>query len=397
MHYNITCIASFFVVLNSTYLSFLFFEEKFMLKIILYPLAWLYGTVVFLRNRAYDLELLKSREFDVPVISIGNITVGGTGKTPHVEYLVNLLKDKYEVATLSRGYKRKTKGFRLVEKESLVREVGDEPLQIKNKFPEATVSVCENRVAGVEKLLEPADEKTPDVVLLDDAFQHRRISPGINILLIDYNRQIKNDSLLPVGRLREGIYQMRRANILIFTKCPEEVTPIMRRILMNDVNLLPYQSLYFTRLVYGTLQPVFEAPEIKEENYRDVACHMLVVTGIASPKQMHSFIRKMGTHMEILDFPDHHAYGPDDIREIEKRFNEIKSERKLIVTTEKDAMRFKDIDELSDELKNAMYYLPVQIDFLEEEKKSFNKKILNYVGENKSNRELHKRKNSGKS
>ncbi|QIA07139.1 tetraacyldisaccharide 4'-kinase [Draconibacterium halophilum] len=279
-----------------------------------------------------------------------------------------MLKDNYEVATLSRGYKRKTKGFRLVEKQSTAQEVGDEPLQIKNKFPEATVSVCENRVSGVEKLLDPTIEKTPDVVLLDDAFQHRRISPGINILLIDYNRQLKNDSLLPVGRLREGVYQMRRANVIIFTKCPEEVTPIMRRILGNDVNLLPYQSLYFTRLVYGTLQPVFDAPKIDEASYKDVACHMLVVTGIASPKQMHSFIRKMGTHMETMSFSDHHSYTLNDILEIEKKFNEIKSERKLIVTTEKDAMRFKDIGELSDELKNAMYYLPVKIDFLEEEK-----------------------------
>ncbi len=350
-----------------------------------------------MRNRAYDLKIFKSREFDVPVISIGNITVGGTGKTPHVEYLVNLLKDKYEVATLSRGYKRKTKGFHLVETSSTAREVGDEPLQIKNKFPDVTVSVCENRVDGVEKLLEPDKEKTPDVVLLDDAFQHRRITPGINILLIDYNRQIKNDTLLPAGRLREGVYQMRRANIIIFTKCPEEVTPIMRRILQNDVNLLPYQKLYFTRLVYGKFLPVFDAPEIEEETYKDVSCHILAVSGIAAPKQMHSFIKKLGSQMETLSFPDHHAYNASDVNEIEKRFNQIKSNKKIIVTTEKDAMRFKDIAGLSDEIKNAMYYLPVKIDFLEEQKKSFNKKILNYVGENKSNRELYKRKNSGKS
>ncbi|WP_297087246.1 tetraacyldisaccharide 4'-kinase [uncultured Draconibacterium sp.] len=368
-----------------------------MAKIFLYPLSWLYGFVIFLRNRAYDLKIVKSKEFDVPVISIGNITVGGTGKTPHVEYLVNLLKDTYEVATLSRGYKRKTKGFRWVEKQSTALEVGDEPLQIKNKFPDVTVSVCEDRVKGVEKLLEPAEGKTPDVVLLDDAFQHRRITPGINILLIDYNRQIKNDTLLPAGRLREGVYQMRRANIILFTKCPEEVTPIMRRILQNDVNLLPYQKLYFTRLVYGTLQPIFNAPELDEASYRTVSCHMLVVTGIASPKQMHSFIKKMGTQMETLTFSDHHAYTTNDIVEIEKRFQAINSEKKIIVTTEKDAMRFKDIEEISDALKAAMYYLPVKVDFLEEEKKSFNKKILNYVGENKSNRELHKRKNSGKS
>ncbi|HYQ58384.1 MAG TPA: tetraacyldisaccharide 4'-kinase [Draconibacterium sp.] len=368
-----------------------------MKKILLYPLSWLYGAVVFLRNRAYDLKIFKSKEFDVPVIGIGNITVGGTGKTPHVEYLIDLLQDKYNVATLSRGYKRKTKGFRLVESFSAAREVGDEPKQIKNKFPEITVSVCENRVKGVEKLLEAPGDKSLDVVLLDDAFQHRRIRPGINILLIDYNRQITNDTLLPAGRLREGVYQMRRANIILFTKCPEEVTPIMRRILQNDVNLYPYQKLYFTRLVYGKLQPVFDAPELDEADYKDIRCRMLVVTGIASPKQMYSFVKKMGVQMETITFSDHHIYTAGDIREIEKRFKEINETKKLIVTTEKDAMRFKDIEQLSDELKNAMYYLPVKVDFLEEEKKSFNKKILNYVGENKSNRELHKRKNSGKS
>jgi len=152
-----------------------------MIKILLYPLSWLYGLAVYLRNRAYDLNILKSKEFDVPVISIGNITVGGTGKTPHVEYLVNLLKEKYEVATLSRGYKRKTKGFHLVETDSTAINVGDEPLQIKNKYPEITVSVCEKRVKGVEKLVDVKNEKKPDVVLLDDAFQHRRITPGVNI------------------------------------------------------------------------------------------------------------------------------------------------------------------------------------------------------------------------
>ncbi|MDX1284351.1 MAG: tetraacyldisaccharide 4'-kinase, partial [Draconibacterium sp.] len=208
-----------------------------MIKLLLYPLSLLYGLGVYIRNQAYDLNILKSKEFEVPVISIGNITVGGTGKTPHVEYLVQLLKEKFEVATLSRGYKRKTKGFHVVETTSLAHEVGDEPLQIKNKFPEVTVSVCENRVAGVERLMENSMDKPFDVVLLDDAFQHRRITPGINILLIDYNRQIKGDRLLPLGRLREGVYQMRRANFIIFTKCPDEVTPIMRRILQKDVYL----------------------------------------------------------------------------------------------------------------------------------------------------------------
>lgn len=364
-----------------------------MIKILLYPLSWLYGTAVYLRNRAYDLNILKSREFDVPVISIGNITVGGTGKTPHVEYLVNLLKEKYEVATLSRGYKRKTKGFHLVETDSIAINVGDEPLQIKNKFPEITVSVCEKRVEGVEKLLDVENEKKPDVVLLDDAFQHRRITPGVNILLIDYNRQIKEDKLLPLGRLREGVHQMRRANIIIFTKCPDEVTPIMRRILGNHVGLLPYQKLYFTKLEYGKLKPVFAAQELDEQNYEEKKYDILLVTGIASPKLMEKYLKQFSNKIEVLTFPDHHNYSQQDIQAINNKFEHFGSENKIIITTEKDSMRFKDFTEIPDEMKDALYYLPVKVNFLEEEKQSFNKKIFNYVGKNKSKRGLHKSKN----
>ena len=178
-----------------------------MLKLLLYPLSLLYGLVVSVRNKLYDFKLFKSREFDIPVISIGNITVGGTGKTPHTEYLIKLLKQNYRVAALSRGYKRKSQGFRLVDTSSMVEEVGDEPLQMKRKYPGVTISVCENRVQGVDALLEA--NPAPDVVVLDDAFQHRRITPGLNILLIDYNKPIKDDYLLPLGRLRESKLQAK--------------------------------------------------------------------------------------------------------------------------------------------------------------------------------------------
>ncbi len=364
-----------------------------MAKFLLYPLSWLYGIGVSIRNQMYDLNLLKSREFDVPVISIGNITVGGTGKTPHVEYLVNLLKEKFEVATLSRGYKRKTSGFRIVETGSTAIEVGDEPLQIKNKFPGVTVAVCENRVVGAEKLLSLSNEIIPDVLLLDDAFQHRRITPGINILLIDYNRQIKKDMLLPVGRLRESATQMRRANIIIFTKCPTEITPITRRILMKDVGLMPYQELYFTTLIYEKLRPVFDGEKLTDSFYKEKDFSLLVVTGIAFPKLVHNYIKQFSNRMEVLEFPDHHNYTSENILSVSQKFESINSENKIIVTTEKDAMRLKDREDLTDDFKAALYYLPIKVKFLDDEGKSFNKKILNYVGENKSNRELHKRKN----
>ncbi len=359
----------------------------------LYPLSWLYGIGVYIRNQMYDLGIFKTTEFDVPVLSIGNITVGGTGKTPQVEYLVNLLHEKYEVATLSRGYKRKTKGFRIVETGSKAVEVGDEPLQIKNRFPGITVSVCENRVLGVETLLDPKNNKIPDVVLLDDAFQHRKITAGINILLIDYNRQIKEDTLLPAGRLREGVSQMRRANIIVFTKCPNEVTPIMRRILQKDVRLKPYQSLFFTALSHGNIEPVFSAPILDKLFYTEKSYSLLVVTGIASPNLIYTHLKQFSKKVEIVSFPDHYYFSDTDIQSVMHKFEALKSDKKIIVTTEKDSMRLKDLANLPDDFKMNLYYLPVKVKFLDEGENEFNKKILNYVGENKSNRELHKRKN----
>lgn len=368
-----------------------------MLKFLLYPLSWLYGLGVYMRNQAYNLNLMKSQEFDVPVISIGNITVGGTGKTPHVEYLVQLLREKFEVATLSRGYKRKTSGFMHVEINSKVSDVGDEPLQIKKKFPKQTVSVCEKRVDGVNKLLRFNENNIPDVIILDDAFQHRRITPGINILLIDYNRQIKKDHLLPVGRLRESASQMRRANLIIFTKCPDQVTPIMRRILQKDVGLQPYQSLFFSTMVQDKLIPVFDGILDEKSFYTDKSWSILIIAGIASPKLVFDHIKQFSNHTELLSFPDHHYYSKNDIQNIMQKFDEINSEKKIIVTTEKDSTRIKDMEDLTDDFKKSLFYLPVKVKFLENEEKEFNQKILNYVGENKSNRELHKRKNKRQS
>jgi len=368
-------------------------DAHFMKYLFLYPMSWIYGFFVYIRNQMYDMGFLSSTEFDVPVISIGNITVGGTGKTPQVEYLVNLLHEKYEVATLSRGYKRKTKGFRIVETDSKAIEVGDEPLQIKNRFPNITVSVCENRVSGVEKLLDPENSKVPDVVLLDDAFQHRRITAGINILLIDYNRQIKDDNLLPAGRLREGIAQMRRANVIVFTKCPNEVTPIMRRILQKDVRLKPYQSLFFTTLNHGNIEPVFSEIKLNDSFYTEKSHSLLILTGIAAPNLIYTHLKQFSKKVEIVSFPDHHYYTNVEIQSVMKKFEALPTDRKIIVTTEKDAMRLKDMTDLPDEFKLNLYYLPVKVKFLDDGENGFNKKILKYVGENKSNRELHQRKN----
>jgi tetraacyldisaccharide 4'-kinase len=350
--------------------------------------------VVYFRNLFYELNILKSKEFDVSVISIGNITVGGTGKTPHVEYLIELLKDKFEVATLSRGYKRKTKGFRWVETGSKVLEAGDEPLQIKRKFPDVSVSVCENRVTGVQKLLDAAGEKSPDVILLDDAFQHRRITPVINIVLIDYNRPLEEDNLLPVGNLRESASQLRRANIIIFSKCPPaEVTPIMRRIMQNNVGLRPYQAMFFTTFDYGKIKHVFSEKVLGDDFYKNHEYAILIVTGIAYPRLIPEYLKQFSNETEMLKYPDHHNFSPKDLKIISQKFEALKKGKKIIITTEKDAVRLAELSDLKDELRNALYYLPVKVKFLDEEGKLFNKKILNYVGENKSNLELHRRKN----
>lgn len=361
-----------------------------MLKLLLYPLSLIYGLVVAVRNQLYDFKIFKSVEFEIPVISIGNITVGGTGKTPHTEYLIKLLKQNYRVSTLSRGYKRKSQGFRMVDTVSTVEEVGDEPLQLKRKYPSVSVAVCENRAVGVQNLL--GIKPSPDVILLDDAFQHRRITPGLNILLIDYNKPIRDDHLLPYGRLRESKLQAKRANIIIITKCPNEITPITRRIMAKDVHLYPYQDLYFTTMVYGQLCPVYS--DAKPMDLFNDPRHMaiLAVTGIASPEYAIQHLKKITSEVDSLIFPDHHNYDESDIQKIIKKFSLLNNPRKIIVTTEKDTVRLRQLN-LSGEIKSVLYYLPIQVKFLDREGKQFDKKIIDYVGENKSNRELHLRKN----
>lgn len=363
------------------------------MKILLYPLSWLYRIVVSVRNTLYDINILKSREFEVPVISVGNITVGGTGKTPHVEYLAGLLQEKFEIAILSRGYKRKTSGFRFVETTSTAIETGDEPLQIKSHFPELTVSVCENRVTGIETLVNQENKITPDVIILDDAFQHRRIVPGINILLIDYNRPVAEDTLLPAGLLRESVSQMRRANIIIITKCPDEVTPIRRRILQKEVDLKPYQQLYFTALDYDNPTPVFSAKNLDPNDLSAKKYSILALSGIASPEIFQNYLKQFSPKMQKVEFADHHYFTHNDIESVMEKFDAISADKKIIVTTEKDIMRLKSMENLPEAFRNVLYSLPVKVKFLDNEGKEFNSKILNYVGENKSNRELHKRKN----
>lgn len=362
-----------------------------MLKLLLYPFSALYGLIVGIRNFLYDYKIFTSTEFEIPVISIGNITVGGTGKTPHTEYMVDLLRKQFIVATVSRGYKRKSKGFQEVKIDSLATLVGDEPLQIKNKFNDIQVIVDEKRVHAIDLIQKQEASRLPDIIILDDAFQHRSVSAGINILLIDFTRPIDRDTLMPAGRLREPRWQMRRANVIIYTKCPPEISPITRRILMKDVNLRPYQNLFFTTMVYQPLAPVFAREAVPTPKLGTDKVSILLVTGIANPDHLQKHLAGFSDDITSLRYPDHHNFTASDIHQIEQKFSALESENKIIITTEKDSMRLKDMN-LSPDLKSHLFYIPLKIKFLDSEGKNFDEKIVTYVRENKSNRDLHKRK-----
>ena len=362
-----------------------------MFKLFLYPISAIYGLIISIRNFLYDYKIFKSTEFEIPVISIGNITVGGTGKTPHTEYLVDLLRKQFTVTTISRGYKRKTKGYHEVQVSSLATAIGDEPLQIKTKFSDIQVIVDEKRVHAIKKIQVQEAGQLPDVILLDDAFQHRSVSAGINILLIDYNRPIDKDQLMPVGRLREAKWQMRRATVIIYTKCPQEITPITRRIIMKDVYLRPYQNLFFTTMVYQPLCPVFPGEAIPTPKLATDKVGVLLVTGIANPEHLRKYLNNFTEDITDLKSPDHHNFNASNIQQIEQKYNGINAPEKIIITTEKDSMRLKDMD-LSSSLKAHLFYIPLKIKFLDSEGKNFDEKIVTYVRENKSNRDLHKRK-----
>jgi tetraacyldisaccharide 4'-kinase len=362
-----------------------------MFKLLLYPIAAIYGFIVSIRNFLYDYKFFKSTEFEIPVISIGNITVGGTGKTPHTEYLVDLLQSQFVVTTISRGYKRKSRGYQEVDVSSKAINVGDEPLQIKNKFPDIQVVVDEKRVHAIQKIQLQEPSRLPDVILLDDGFQHRSVSAGINILLIDFNRPIDKDQLMPVGRLRESKWQMRRANVFIYTKCPQEISPITRRIIMKDVNLRPYQNLFFTTMIYQPLQAVFADEAIPTPGLATDKVSVLLVTGIVNPEHLQKYLSNFSEEIVSLKYPDHHQFTSANLQVIEQKFAAIQAENKIIITTEKDSMRLKDMD-LSANIKSRLFFVPIKIKFLDSEGKNFNEKIVTYVRENKSNRDLHKRK-----
>jgi tetraacyldisaccharide 4'-kinase len=351
----------------------------------LYPLTWIYSGVATLRNKLFDCGVLRSRSFDVPIICVGNLSVGGTGKTPHTEYLIRLLKDEFRVAVLSRGYKRKSKGYLLADEKSDARLIGDEPYQMKSKFPGIRMAVDADRCHGVEQLLNLSP--SPEVILLDDAYQHRYIKAGLYILLTDYHRLFSDDAVLPAGRLRESASGKRRAQIVIVTKSPADISDEECREIAAKLSLSPEQQLFFSCFRYGELQPLFgecgqTAPELSRTD-------VLLVTGIASPRPLIDALRPKVRSIETLTFGDHHDFSADDIRQIAERFGAMKSDgNKIIITTEKDGTRIKCHNLLIDSLKQYIFVQPIEIGILQDKLDIFNQHIIGYVRKDSRNSRL---------
>ena len=361
----------------------------------LLPLSWLYGIGVRARNWMFDIGILKSESYDTPVISVGNITVGGSGKTPHVEYLISLLRKTQKVAVLSRGYKRKSHGYVLAGKNATMPQIGDEPFQIHHKFTDVYVAVDKNRRRGISHITHDNATSDTDVILLDDAYQHRYVKPGINILLVDYHRLIIYDRLLPAGRLREPKEGTSRADIVIITKCPKDLKPMEFRVLKRAMNLYPYQELFFTTLKYNDLTQVFGK---RRKALADIGSgtNVLLLTGIASPQQMIVDLQPLAKSITPMMFGDHHQFTNADAERINAEF-EAMPEPKIIITTEKDSTRLGTLTTLTDDVKKNIYALPIEIKFMLGGEEEFNNKIISYVRKNSRNSILAKRKDDNKS
>ena len=350
----------------------------------LMPLSWLYGLVTDVRNTLFDWGVLPSETYDIPIINVGNLTVGGTGKTPHVEYLIRLLSGRYRVAVLSRGYRRKTRGYLLSTPASTVYDIGDEPWQIKQKFPDVYVAVDANRRRGIARLMNDEATRDVQVILLDDAFQHRYVKAGQNILLVDYGRLISDDCLLPAGDLRERPSASRRATTVIVTKCPQHIPAIGYRAVMLSLHLRPYQQLYFSTFAYGTMHRLWGKGTLEPSALRKENTYVLLLAGIGNPQQMEQDVRRFAQHVTTLTFPDHHYYSRSDADLIRRTLESLPKPH-IVVTTEKDAARLQQLKWLDKEVQQLVYVLPIEVDFMRDERNKFDKTILDYVCENKRN------------
>jgi len=357
------------------------------LRLLLAPFSLLYGLVIAIRNACYNLDIFSSKRFAIPTIVVGNLSTGGTGKTPHVEYLIRLLSQDFSVATLSRGYGRKTQGFLLASDRSTHEDIGDEPKQFQSKFKDVPVAVDAKRVNGMNELMAQFPEL--DLVVLDDAFQHRAVKPEVAILLTPYSDLYINDYLLPTGNLREWRGASDRADIIIVTKCPELLSLLERRAIKEELAPKSHQSVYFSYFAYGSLKPV--RPQDPVRRLCDVK-KIFLFTGIASDEPLLDHLESFDVEVKHTRFPDHHAYTQEEITSLLKEFEVFGlTGNPLILTTEKDWMRL-----IGTELQDLvcqvpLYYIPIEVVFHGQDGNEFNEQIIQYVKRNQSNRSLHSR------
>jgi tetraacyldisaccharide 4'-kinase len=319
----------------------------------------------------YDKNILKSASFNFPLICVGNLAAGGTGKTPMTEYLVRLLQNDYKTATLSRGYKRKTEGFAIADKDTTALEIGDEPMQFHQKFPDVTIAVGEERIVAIPLILHQRPEI--EVIILDDAFQHRQVKAGLNIVLTDFSNLYSRDFILPAGDLRDVRSSSKRADIIIVTKCPANLPEKERQQIIVELKPLPNQAVYFTTIDYGKPYQLFTGKKIEIEP----DCGILLVCGIANPRPIKEYLTKHADSYDMLRYADHHIFHSNDLKDIKHHFNKINSAKKIVLTTEKDAVRLKKFET---ELKDfPIYAVPIEHRFLFNEAANFKAAITGFI------------------
>lgn len=356
-----------------------------MWNFLLIPFSWIYRAVIVVRHKLFDSGLLKSRRFDIPVICIGNITVGGTGKTPFAEMLIRHFCENYNVALLSRGYGRRTKGYLEVQTTTPCSRSGDEPKQIKLKFPNAVVAVCERRAEGIDTIR--CNHPEVNLIIMDDGFQHRRVEAKVNIVLIDYTRPLHEDHMLPWGRLRDLPSQLHRAHFVCMTKCPPTMNALQQRITRKELSLYPYQCLFFTRVVSGTPQPIFpsDAPPTVTAGVKVIA-----MAAIGNPS---AFVHGLENRYDVVDtiiFGDHHSYRVADLSRMRKALDSA-PEGTVIVTTEKDAVKLTSARKIPVEIRSRLYLMPIHISFVDNSKEDFLHKLEYDVRTNQTNRLFYSR------
>ncbi len=345
----------------------------------LLPLSIIYGIIIWIRNILFDKNILKSAEFNFPIICVGNLATGGTGKTPMTEYIVEHLKNKFTIATLSRGYKRRTRGFVIANTSTTALEIGDEPMQFHLKFPDITVAVGEERILAIPQILH--QRPNTQVIVLDDAFQHRTVRAGLNILLTDYSNLYTRDLMFPAGDLRDIKASSKRADIIVITKCNPNFSEDEKIKLLHELNPLSHQNVFFTAIEYGIPYHLFKQDIRKIENKDEV----LLVCGIANPKPIKDFLNHQVRFYEMIQYPDHHIFTIDDLLYIKKQFEKIHSNEKMILITEKDAVR---INKFKSELADfPIYVLPVKHRFLFSQEDEFNQSLEKFINVYSNNKQ----------